>query len=738
MAITYDSDQRIFHLRAAHCSYVFQIQRNQQLAHLHWGRPLQEPADAASLLTIEGRPFSTQLEPEDPGFTTEFMPQEFPAFGSGDFRQPAFEVAWSDGSRVTDLKYQGHEILPGKPQLGGLPAVYVESAAEADTLLVHLADEAGLAVTLQYSVFAEANVITRSVLLCSTAQEPIILDRVLSTSVDFADSDFRLLQLSGAWGRERMVAERSLTQGLQAIESARGASSHQQNPFLALQRSGSDEHQGEVFGFSLVYSGNFLAQVEVDPFLQTRVQLGINPRDFSWQLDPGEALQTPEVVLAFSDQGLNGLSQTYHRLYRTRLARGAFRDEPRPILINNWEATYFDFDEEKILAIARQAQTLGVELFVLDDGWFGQRDDDHTSLGDWFVDTRKLPDGLGGLGTKINQLGMKFGLWFEPEMISPLSELYKKHPDWCIHIPGRRRTLSRNQLILNLARTEVQDYIIEQISSVLQSAPIEYVKWDMNRHMTEVFNPELPASRQRETGHRYMLGLYRVLEEITSRFPHILFESCSGGGGRFDPGMLYYMPQTWTSDNTDAVERLKIQYGTSVVYPLSSMGAHVSAVPNHQTGRITPMEIRGHVNMFGNFGYELDLTALNAADLECIKQQIAEYKAVRQLVQQGTFIRLLSPFAGNETAWLVVSEDQNDAYVGYYRVLAEPNPRHYKVKLKGLDPHKRYRIEGTQWSLGGDQLMYAGLNIYQIAREIRRRRGDFTSVALRLRAEEGR
>ncbi len=735
MGIAYYSDQQLFHLQAKDCSYVFQVQKNQQLSHLYWGRSLHNPVDAVSLLTIEGRPFSTQLDPDDQGFTTEFLPQEYPAFGSGDFRQPAYEAEWSSGSRITELQYQGHEILAGKPKLPGLPAVYVESAEEADTLLVYLSDPDGLDVTLQYTVFANESVITRSALLRSTGDEPVVLKRVLSANVDFADSDFRMVQLSGAWGRERMVCERALSQGLQAVESARGASSHQQNPFLALQRLDADEHQGEVFGFSLVYSGNFLAQVEVDSFQQARVQLGINPRDFSWQLDPGEALQTPEVVMVHSAQGLNGLSQTYHRLYRTRLARGRFRDEPRPILINNWEATYFDFDEAKILTIAQQAQNLGVELFVLDDGWFGERDDDHTSLGDWFVDKKKLPNGLQGLAAKINDLGMKFGLWFEPEMISPVSQLYQQHPDWCIHVPGRRRTLSRNQLILNLARPDVQDYIIQAISEVLRSAPIEYVKWDMNRHMTEVFNPELPAHRQKETAHRYMLGLYRVLEVITGEFPHILFESCSGGGGRFDPGMLHYMPQTWTSDNTDAVERLKIQYGTSLVYPVSSMGAHVSAVPNHQTGRITSMAMRGHVNMFGNFGYELNLTELANEDLETIRQQVAEYKEIRQLVQQGTFIRLLSPFAGNETAWMVVSTDQEQAFFGYYRVLAEPNPRHYKVKLRGLDPNKRYRIVGTSWTLGGDQLMYGGLNVYKLARELQRHRGDFTSVALRLQSE---
>lgn len=451
-----------------------------------------------------------------------------------------------------------------------------------------------------------------------------------------------------------------------------------------------------------------------------------NPIDFTWLLEPGESFQTPEVVMVYSDKGLNGMSQTYHQLYRTRLARGVYRDRERPILINNWEATYFNFNEEKILRLAKTAAELGIELFVLDDGWFGKRDNDRSSLGDWFVNKQKLPNGLEGLAKNINQMGMQFGIWMEPEMVSVDSELYRKHPDWCLHVPNRPRSEGRNQLVLDYSRKEVCDYIIQAISNVLASAPISYVKWDMNRHMTEIGSAALPPERQRETVHRYMLGLYRVMEEITSRFPHILFESCSGGGGRFDPGMLYYMPQTWTSDNTDAVSRLKIQYGTSLVYPISAMGAHVSAVPNHQVHRITSLEMRGHVAMSGNFGYELDLTKLSEEEKAIVKQQVAFYKDIRRLVQFGTFYRILSPFEGNETAWMFVAEDKSEAFVAYFRVLAEANAPLSFLRLKGLDPNKDYEITGSGEVYGGDELMYVGLNVPE-------RRGDFISVIWHLK-----
>ncbi|MED4905952.1 alpha-galactosidase [Parageobacillus thermoglucosidasius] len=727
MAIVFHPANKTFHLQANDTSYVMQIVRSGYLAHLYWGKKVRHYRESNPLQFFD-RGFSPNPDPSDRTFSLDTLPQEYPAYGNTDFRTPAYQVQLENGSTISDLRYKTHRIYKGKPKLEGLPATYVENENEAETLEIILEDHVtGLHVTLFYTVYERWNVITRSVRFDNNGSERIKLLRALSMNVDFRDDHFDFLHLFGAHCRERYIERKPLFVGTQSVESRRGASSHQQNPFIALLRKNANEDEGIVYAFNFVYSGNFLAQVEVDQFHTTRVSMGINPFDFTWLLEPGESFQTPEVVMVYSDKGLNGMSQTFHQLYRTRLARGVYRERERPILINNWEATYFDFNEEKILHIAKTAAELGIELFVLDDGWFGKRDNDRSSLGDWFVNKQKLPNGLEGLAKSINQMGMQFGLWVEPEMVSVDSELYRKHPDWCIHVPNRPRSEGRNQLVLDYSRKEVCDYIIQVISDVLASAPISYVKWDMNRHMTEIGSAALPPERQRETAHRYILGLYRVMEEITSRFPHVLFESCSGGGGRFDPGMLYYMPQTWTSDNTDAVSRLKIQYGTSLVYPISAMGAHVSAVPNHQVHRMTSLEMRGHVAMSGNFGYELDLTKLSEEEKAIVKQQVAFYKDIRSLVQFGTFYRILSPFEGNETAWMFVSEDKSEAFVAYFRVLAEANAPLSFIRLKGLDPEKDYELIGSGEIYGGDELMYVGLNVPQ-------RRGDFISVIWRLRA----
>lgn len=720
MAITFNSINKTFHLQAKDTSYVMRVFRDGYLAHLYFGKKVRNYNNSNKLQFLD-RGFSPNPDPSDRTFSLDTLPQEYPAYGNTDFRTPAYQIQLENRSTVSDLRYKTHKIYKGKPKLNGLPATYVETEDEAETLEIELEDDiTKLKVILSYTVFEHFNAITRSVRFENQGSENIKILRALSMNIDFRDANFDFLHLPGAHCRERYVERKPLFVGTQLIESRRGASSHQQNPFIALLRKNANEDEGEVFGFSLVYSGNFLAQVEVDQFHTARVSLGINPFDFTWLLEPGESFQTPEVVMVYSDQGLNGMSQTFHRLYRTRLARGPFRDKERPILINNWEATYFDFNEEKILEIVKAGKELGIELFVLDDGWFGKRDDDKSSLGDWFVDKRKLPNGLAGLATKIREMGMQFGLWVEPEMISVDSDLYRKHPDWCLHVPKRPHSEGRNQLILDYSRKEVCDYIIKVMSDILSSAPISYVKWDMNRHMTEIGSAALPPERQRETAHRYMLGLYRVMEEITSKFPHVLFESCSGGGGRFDPGILYYMPQTWTSDNTDAISRLKIQYGTSIVYPISAMGAHVSAVPNHQVHRITSLDIRGHVAMSGNFGYELDLTKLTDEEKEKVKEQVAFYKEIRRLVQYGNFYRILSPFEGNETAWMFVSEDQSEAFVAYFRVLAEANAPISSIRLKGLNHRKQYYLVGKGEVYGGDELMYVGINIPYIL-------GDFMS-----------
>ncbi len=726
MTISYQASNQLFHLQSEGMSYLIQIVEGHP-AHVYWGARLRDDADLTQMLQLQERAFAPNPIPSKRSITLDTLPQEYPQYGTSDFRGPAYQVQLDNGTRITELIYHSYRITPGKPALQGLPHVYTESDAEAETLELFLRDPSGLEVVLRYTVFSQHDVVVRSTSFNNLGSESIRLEHAASASIDFPDSDYDWLQLAGSWTRERHVQRRALAQGGTRIESRRGASSHQLNPFAAILRRGADEQQGEVYGFSLVYSGSFAAEAEVDQFATTRVSIGINPFDFSWLLQAGEHFQTPEAVMVYSNNGLGGMSRTYHRLYRSRLCRGVHRDKERPILINNWEATYFNFTADKIESIARDASELGIELFVLDDGWFGKRDTDNSSLGDWFVDKNKLPGGLEDLADRVNKLDLQFGLWVEPEMVSPDSELYRAHPDWCLHVPDRRRTEGRQQLVLDMSRTDVRDYLFETLSGVFSSAPISYVKWDMNRHMTEIGSALLPPERQKETAHRYMLGLYELLERITSTFPNILFESCSGGGGRFDPGMLYYMPQTWTSDDTDAVERLKIQYGTSLVYPVSTMGAHVSAIPNHQVGRSVPLEMRGDVAMSGNFGYELDLTKLSEEEKELVKQQVAFYKTYRALIQQGELYRLKSPFEGNETAWMFVSADQREAIVFYFQVLAEPYAPLRWLKLQGLAAELNYRVGDTDTAFGGDRLMQHGLSLQGL-------HGDFASRVFTLRA----
>jgi len=726
MGIQYREEHRLFHLCGPGTSYVIQLNERGVPMHVYWGRKLADAPWEGMLLFKERASFSPNPYPEDRSVSFDTLPQEYPAYGAGDFRHPAYQVGLADGTTVTEFACEGHRIFKGKPKLDGLPSTYAETEEEAETLELVLRDGVtGLEAVLSYTVFASHDAIARSVRLTNRGSAALRVLRALSASVDFNHDRFHLLQLSGSWTRERDLFRRPLVPGMQAVESRRGSSSHQQNPFLALVSPGAGEEHGEAYGFNLVYSGNFVAQAEVDQFRTARVSIGINPFDFEWRLEPGEAFQTPEAILVYSAEGIGGMSRAYHRLYRSRLCRGMHRDRERPVLVNNWEATYFQFDADKIESIARVGRDLGIELFVLDDGWFGRRDSDDCSLGDWTVDRRKLPGGLADLAGRVNRLGMQFGLWFEPEMVSPDSDLYRAHPDWCLHVPDRRRTEARQQLILDLSRDDVCDYLIDAVGSVLRSAPISYVKWDMNRNMTEIGSALLPPERQRETAHRYMLGLYRVLEAITSEFDRVLFESCSGGGGRFDPGMLHYMPQTWTSDNSDAISRLRIQYGTSIVYPLSSMGAHVSAVPNHQVQRLTSLKTRGDVAMSGNFGYELDLTKMSEAEKAEVIEQVNLYKEIRHLVQFGDFYRLRSPFEGNDAAWIMVGDDGSEAFAVYVRVLAVPHEPLDWLKLRGLDPTARYRVVGSEAVYGGDQLMYAGLPIPRLY-------GDFQSRTWRL------
>ena len=726
MAIVYDASSKTFNLSTSKTSYVLKVLDSNHVAHVYWGKKIKAKNLDYVLRSKNWGSFLTNTDNID-DFMLEMTPQEYPGYGSTDLRTPAVELQFSDGTSATDFRYESHNIYAGKNKLNNLPATYVEDENEAMTLELTLVDSLkNVKLILSYSVFEEFDAITRSVKIINESNEDVNINRVLSANVDFRDSDYELLQLSGAWARERHIIRKEIRSGSQSIESRRGSSSHAQNPFMALVRKDTTEQHGEVYGFSLIYSGNFLANVEVDMYENARAQIGINPFDFTWLLKSKEEFTAPEAVLVYSNEGLTGMSHIYNCLYGKRLCKGKYRDEVRPILINNWEATYFDFNETKIKEIAREATNLGMELFVLDDGWFGKRDDDNSSLGDWFVNEEKLKGGLNKLATEINEMGLQFGLWFEPEMVSPISELYKEHPDWCIHIPGRNRSEARRQLIIDYSREDVCNYIIEKISEVLSSAPISYVKWDMNRNMSEIGSAKLPANRQREVAHRYILGLYKVLEEITTRFPDVLFESCSGGGGRFDPGMLYYMPQTWTSDNTDAIERLKIQFGTSMVYPNASIGCHVSAVPNHQVDRITPIETRGIVAMSGNFGYELDITKLPESEKEIIKEQVKLYKEIRETIQFGKCYRLSSPFENNDIAWMFISKDCEEIIVSFVRTLAKPNSKFISLKLVGLDESSKYEILGENIIVGGDELMNIGLNVPEL-------KGDYQAKMWRLK-----
>ena len=567
----------------------------------------------------------------------------------------------------------------------------------------------GIRLELLYTIFDRDGVIARSARFVNEGTRPVHLLSAMSMSLDLPDCDYVWMQLSGAWARERHIKNRRLEQGIQAIDSRRGNSSHEQNPFLVLKRPGTSETQGEAVGFSLIYSGNFQIQAEVDTHDVTRITAGINPEGFDWKLDACESFQTPEAVMVYTEHGLNGMSQAYHRLYRSRLARGYWRDRVRPILNNNWEATYFDFTEERLLEIAAKAKECGVELFVLDDGWFGERNSELAGLGDWIANPERLPEGISGLSRKIEALGMKFGLWFEPEMVNKDSDLFREHPDWILQTPDRSVSHGRYQYVLDFSRREVVDRIHEMMRKILSESRISYIKWDMNRSITECYSAALPADRQGEVFHRYILGVYDLYDRLTREFPEVLFESCASGGGRFDPGMLYYAPQGWASDDSDAIERLKIQYGTSMCYPISSIGSHVSVIPNHQVYRRTPLHTRANVAYFGTFGYELDLNKLTEEEIGQVKEQIAFMKEYREIIQYGTFYRLVSPFEKNETVWMVVSEDQNTALVGWYRVLNGVNMPYSRVKLQGLRPDVIYENEFSHTEHYGDELMNLGL-----------------------------
>ena len=718
MAIRFHQTSKEFHLYNEKISYIIKILENGQLGHVYYGKRITDREDFGYLVEYVSRDMAPYPFEGRSNFSLEHLKQEYPAFGSGDTRYPAFELESGDGSRVVDFKYQSHEIYAGKKGIEGLPSVYVENENEADTLEVVLEDAfLKTRIILSYSIFSDRPVITRHAKFACEKEDGITLLNCMSGCLDLPDMEYEMVELAGAWGRERYPQTRKLGYGTQAVYSMRGCSSHQFNPFLMLKRSNTDEHQGEAIGCSLIYSGDFLAQVEVDNFDVTRVVMGIHPNEFRWEMAKGESFQTPEMVMVYSDRGMNQMSRTFHDLYRTRLARGVWRDKARPILINNWEATYFDFNEEKILRIAEKAKEIGVELFVLDDGWFGKRNKDNASLGDWYPNLNKLPGGITGLARKIEEMGMKFGLWFEPEMTNKDSALFRAHPDWLLADIRRNYCHSRNQYVLDFSKSEVVDYIYGQMRKILTEAPVSYIKWDMNRAFSEVFSNGNDRAYQGKVRHNYILGVYSLYERLIQEFPDVLFESCASGGARFDPGMLHYAPQAWTSDDTDAVERIKIQYGTSYVYPLSSMGSHVSASPNHQIFRSTSLETRGNVAYFGTFGYELDITKLTEKELEQMKEQITFMKQHRDLIQKGEFYRLESPFKGNQAAWEVVAKDGSEGLMAYFRVRQPIQGKLERIYFSGLEETKAYEVrecfgEKTDFSVHyGDELMYVGFSV---------------------------
>ncbi len=740
MSIIFHESSKTFHLYNDKVSYVIYILQNGGLENLYYGKRIRDREDFSHLHEEIYRSHTAVCVPEPGVLGRHYIRDEYSSYGTGDFRSPAYTVRQENGSIISEYKYVNHEIVKGKPSIAPLPAIYTDSEDEADTLLVTLKDSVtDTDLVLSYTVFSNYSVIIRHSEFHHRGEKPIVLERALSCNVEFLDMKYDMLQFSGAWARERFIKKRKLEMGIQSVGTITGTGSGADHtPFIALARPETTENAGEVYGFSLVYSGNFLAQVEVSTHDMTRVTLGIHPEGFGWKLEKGESFITPEVVLAYSDKGFNAMSQSYHNIYKERLMRKEWRDKSRPILLNNWEATYFDFNEEKILDIAKKAKEVGVELFVLDDGWFGKRNDDFRGLGDWYVNTEKLPDGVSGLAEKVEAMGLKFGIWVELEMINKDSDLYRAHPDWVIGTPDRFECHSRHQHVLDMTRDDVIDYLYDCMDKLLSESKISYIKWDMNRYMTEPYGRQLSADRQGEFMHRYILGVYKLYDKLTKKFPNVMFESCASGGARFDPAMLYYAPQTWCSDDTDANERTKIQYGTSYVYPIVSIGSHVSAVPNHQLYRNTRITTRAAVAYFGTFGYELDLNLLSAEEIEEVKKQVEFMKRNRELIQmKGDFYRLLSPFENNDTAWMVAAKDKSEAIAMFYQRLNKVNASFIRFKLAGLCEETCYEVEyeiageKKSYKAYGDELMYVGIPVDR--EDLNKQGGDFAAIIYTLK-----
>ena len=710
MGIIYCEKDRIFTLQTKNTTYQMQVDRYGFLLHLYYGKKTDTCMDY--LLTYYDRGFSGNPYDagEDRTYSMDTLPQEFPCYGNGDFRSTALAVENADGSMSCDLRYKSHKIFDGKYNLEGLPAVYA-SEEEAQTLEILMEDPVtGVKVVLLYGVLPAQDVITRSVCVKNESSGKIYLNKIESASLDFLYGDYELLTFYGRHAMERNVQRVPVVHGTQKIGSVRGTSSHQYNPMMILAEKETTEDKGNCYAMSFVYSGCFQGEVLKDQLNQTRMMLGLQEEAFRYPLETGEMFQAPEVILSYSSEGMNRLSQNLHHCIRQHICRGKYKEEIRPILINSWEAAYFDFTGDTIYELAKAAKEVNIDMLVMDDGWFGKRDDDNSGLGDWFVNEKKLGGTLGNLIKRINDLGVKFGIWIEPEMVSEDSDLYRKHPDWALTVPGRNPVRSRNQLVLDFSRKEVVDEIYDRICKVLDQGNIEYVKWDMNRSLMDVYSAT--TKDQGRVLHDYVLGLYDFLERLVQRYPNLLIEGCSGGGGRFDAGMMYYTPQIWCSDNTDAIDRLRIQYGTSFGYPVSVVGSHVSAVPNHQTGRKTPLHTRGVVAMSGTFGYELNLMKLSEEEKQEIREQIEEYKRYAPIIQNGLYYRLSNPKTEEICAWEFVHTDekeQSKVLLNIVMQVIHGNMTVNYVKLQGLEETAVYREEKSGKRYTGAALMYGGM-----------------------------
>ena len=710
MSIIFDEQNKVFKLDTKNSTYIFGVFTGNYLVHYYYGAPI--PDTNVEKLRYRGHyasfcPDSPSVNEEN--FSPDVTPMEYSTNGAGDFRISAFAVKNASGDTVTDLRYVSHKIYKGKKALKVLPSLYLNNDDEADTLEVLTCDKVtGAEVTLIYTVFKDYDAITRSVVVKNNSEKAFSIEAVHSLCVDLPSSDFEMLNLYGKWAKERSLGRHELHTGIQSIKSKRGSSSHNHNPFTALVSKNATETYGECYGFNLVYSSNFSIDVEVDSFLQTRLLMGINPETFSWVLEPQEEFYSPEAVMVYTNEGLGEMSRIFHKLYSNNLVRGEWKKKKRPLLINNWEGTGMDFNTDKLVSFARHAKNMGFEMLVMDDGWFGHRDSDDSSLGDWYVAEYKLPGGLSNLITQVKAMGLKFGIWFEPEMISPDSDIFRAHPDWHLHVTGRESSIARNQYVIDYSRKEVRDYIYSQMYKILSENDIDYVKWDFNRNLTEVANADLPPERQGEVFHRFVLGTYEIMDRLTTDFPHLLLENCSGGGGRFDAGMLYYSPQIWTSDDTDPIERLTIQFGTSMCYPASTMGAHVSAC------RRTGYETKTNVALWGTFGYELDPDKLTEEEIAEIKEQAKLYHKYYDVIHYGDLYRLESPFENyDRCAWQFVSEDKKEALVTAVQIKKVVHG--FKMlKLQGLKPNSIYKDEATGDTYSGAYLMNAGLNLYDI------------------------